>query len=275
MTQPDIFDKDARWYEWLPELRVLLRSYNAVPVDERFVDTDTTPSRAMRSYLRIATYFPQRAARAAADLVEVLRAGLTDPEVMSRLATMCPITAPPGRTPDDCLGTMIPHLVAFTEAGEHADPATPDSTWEWRERLPNLSELLLGYFHQDADDPHHEVVDRYARTEHPHQVAASLPELAELRALCATDHGATDDGATDGCAGSDDNDDDALTAAVVALGSEQLPVGGAPCGPWLDDLGLRLALHLDVLGYERPDGPDPAYAQHDRRSSPSGAGALT
>ena len=256
MTQPDIFAEDAPWYERLPELRVLLRAYNAVPVAERFVDTDDTPSRAMRSYLRIATNFPQRAARATADLVGVLRAGLGNPEVASRLATMCPITPLPGRTPEDCLGAMIPHLVAFTEAGEQTAPATPDTPWEWRERLPNLSELFLGYFHQDADDHYHEIVERYARTEHAHQVAAALHELAELHDLCG-------------------ENDEMLTDAVVALGSEQLPTYNAPCGPWLDDVGLRLALHLDVMGYQRPDGPDPAYARHDVRCAPTGTGGPT
>ena len=43
MIQPDIFDDDAPWAEWLPELRVLLRAYNAVPRAERFVDTEDAP----------------------------------------------------------------------------------------------------------------------------------------------------------------------------------------------------------------------------------------
>jgi hypothetical protein len=251
MTQPDIFSENVPWAEWLPELRVLLRAYNAVPRAERFVDTEDTPSPAMRSYLRMATYFPGRASRATADILNVLRHGLDDERVQRDVPKMCPITPPPGRTVEDCLAAMVPHLVAFTNGGEQAEPATPETIWEWRERFPNLSAMFLGWFHQDAPGSEDEALRSYAEHEPAHEVAAAARELAGLRELCG-------------------ENEELLGTAVVALGTEQLPADGQPFALWLDDVALRLALQLDVRGYERPaGGPDPAYPLHDVRSAPA------
>src|SRR2546421_1569302 len=132
MTQPDIFDEGAPWAERLPELRLVLEAYASVPREERFTDTAGTPSKAMRSYLRMATYYPGRAFRATAEILTVLKQGLDAPDVASDLASMPPIIPPPGRTREDCLRLTAPHLVAFTERGERAEPAVPETRWEWR-----------------------------------------------------------------------------------------------------------------------------------------------
>ncbi len=193
MTQPDIFNDDAPWAERLPELRLLLEAYASVPREERFTDTADTQSKAMRSYLRMATYYPGRAFRATAEILEVLKQGVDEPDVASHLASMPPIIPPVGRTREECLLFAVPHLVAFTEGGERPEPAAPETRWEWGERLSNLS-ILLGYFHQDAGTEHPgadgsgspdyaAIMADYSATTWEYQAAAAVAEISELREM--------------------------------------------------------------------------------------------
>jgi hypothetical protein len=254
MTQPDIFDDSAPWAEWLPELRHLLSAYNSVSAhEEAFVDTDETPSKAMRSYLRMATYYPGRAFRATAEILDVLRYGLDEADVVSNLDSMPTIFPPPGRTREQCLEAMIPHLVAFTENGEQTEPAVPVSRWEWTEWLPNLADFFGGSFHQDADavhpgveDLYQAVEDAYLRDAKPYEVAAAAREIRELQAL--------------------DLEEPALADAVAKLGSDWPPGKGRTFHQWLDHLAERFTAHLDATGYQPPPGRDPAYPAHDLRS---------
>ena len=246
MTQPDIFDDDAPWAEWLPELRLLLEAYASVPREERFTDTDETPSRAMRGYLRMASYYPGRAFRATREILDVLKYGLDETDVASNLASMPPILAPAGRTREDCLIAMLPHLAAFTEDRERSEPAAPETRWEWRERLPNLAHLLGAYLHQDAEPPYEAELADYLAHTWDHQIAAAVRELGELREIRL---------------GEDD-----LAAAFPMLGSAQLPPEGQTYAQWLDTIADRLATHLDAIGYQPPQGRDPAYPPHDKRA---------
>lgn len=246
MTQPDIFDEDAPWAEWLPELRHLLEAYASVPRSERFTDTDETPSKAMRGYLRMATYYPGRAFRATHEILDVLKYGLDEADVASNLASMPPIIPPPGRTREDCLIAMLPHLAAFTENGETVEPSRPETRWEWRERLPNLANLFASYFHQDADQSLDDLLDHYLATSQGWEAAAAVREIGELRALSPGD--------------------DDLADAVVELGSARRPPAGQPPGAWLDHIADRLSAGLDAAGYSPPEGRDPAYPAHDIRS---------
>jgi hypothetical protein len=245
MTQPNIFDDDAPWAEWLPELRMLLEAYAAVPREERFTDTDETPSPAMRAYLRIATYYPGRAYRATHEILDVLKYGLDEADVADNLASMPPIVAPPGRTREDCLIAMLPHLAAFTEDRERAEPAVPETTWEYRERLPNLAHLLGSYFHQDAEPPYEAVVDDYLAHTWDHQVAAAAREARELLSLCGAE--------------------EETAEGVRMLGAAVLPEPDAVRG-WLDRLAGRLDAHLSAQGYRPHPTRDLAYPLHDLRS---------
>ncbi|MBV9023381.1 MAG: hypothetical protein JO362_06220 [Streptomycetaceae bacterium] len=256
MTQPDIFDDDAPWAERLPELRLLLEAYASVPRQERFTDTAERPSKAMRSYLRMATYYPGRAFRATAEILDMLKQGLDEPDVASHLASMPPIIPPTGRTREDCLRLTIPHLVAFTEGGEQAEPAVPETRWEWRERLPNLS-TLLGYFHQDASDVHpgadgsgypdyEAIIADYFATTWEYQAAAAVAEISELLQMHLPE--------------------DRLTEAMTALGAGLLPPPGLSREGWLSEMATYLTRRLTEADYQRPEGPNPAYPPHDKRA---------
>ncbi len=256
MTQPDIFDDAAPWAERLPELRLLLEAYASVPREERFTDTADTPSKAMRSYLRMATYYPGRAFRATAEVLEVLKQGLGEPDVASHLASMPPIIPPTDRTREECLLLAVPHLVAFTEGGEQAEPAVPETRWEWRERLPNLS-TLLGYFHQDAGDDHpradgnaypdyEAIMADYAATTWEYEAAAAVAEIGELREMRLSEA--------------------RLAEAVTALGAGLLPPAESSREDWLSAMTGYLTQRLTEADYQRPEGPNPAYPPHDKRA---------
>lgn len=255
MTQPDIFDDDAAWAERLPELRLLLNAYSSVPREERFTDSPESPSKVMRSYLRMATFYPGRAFRATAEILEVLKHGLDDPDIMSDMATMPHILPPDGRTREDCLRMMIPHLVAFTESGEKVVVGVPETSWEWRERMPNLSGLLGGYFHQDVSYIHpsrsdgvddEAILEDYFTHAWGYEVAAAVFEINELLAMSS--------------------DQDFLRTAMKNLGLEVVPPRGLSHGEWLTAIARDLQQRLDADGYEPPTPPNPAYPAHDKRA---------
>ncbi|WP_328538155.1 contact-dependent growth inhibition system immunity protein [Streptomyces sp. NBC_00344] len=252
MTQPDIFDDEAPWAEWLPELRLLLEAYSAVVDENAYTDTDEVPSKAMRSYLRMATYYPGRAFRASREILDVLKYGLDEADVASNLASMAPMITPPGRTREDCLIAMLPHLAAFTEGGEVAETAIPETSWEWRELLPNLSNLLGGSFHQDVEAPHDDVLDEWVAAGTgadgaDFEIVAVAREVDELRELCPDE----------GC----------LDHAVVELGCGLMPPDGLTYTQWMDHIAKRLRSHIEEVGYEPPIGRNPAYPPHDKRSA--------
>ncbi|WP_327297341.1 contact-dependent growth inhibition system immunity protein [Streptomyces sp. NBC_01197] len=249
MTQPDIFDDDAPWAEWLPELRLLLEAYSSVVREERFTDTDEITSKAMRSYLRMATYYPGRAFRVTREILDVLKYGLDEVDVASNLASMPPMITPPGRTREDCLIAMLPHLAAFTERGEVAEPAIPETSWEWCERLPNLNNLLGGYFHQDAELPTDALLDEYtaAGAGGPeHEVAAAAKEIGELLEICPAE--------------------ECVEEAVEGLACSLMPPEGQTYTQWMDHMAKRLNAHLEAVGYQPPVGRNPAYPPHDKRA---------
>ncbi|WP_405561279.1 contact-dependent growth inhibition system immunity protein [Streptomyces sp. NBC_01180] len=249
MTQPDIFDDDAPWAEWLPELRLLLFAYSSVNYENAYTDTDEAPSKAMRSYLRMATYYPGRAFRVSREIMDVLHYGLDDVDVASNLASMPPMITPPGRTREECLIAMLPHLAAFTEGGEVAEPAIPETDWEWCERLPNLAGLLGGSFHRDIEDPYDVVLDEYVSAGNDaadHETAAAAHEIAELLALCP--------------------DEDCVKSAVKDLGCDLRPLGGQTYTQWMEHIAERLNSHLREVNYLPPAGRNPAYPAHDKRA---------
>jgi hypothetical protein len=258
MTQPDIFDDDAPWAERLPELRLLLEAYASVPREARFTDSPEAPSKAMRSYLRIATYYPGRAFRVTAEILDTLKRGLDSPEVTAELATMPPIIVPEGQSKQDALVMMIPHLVAFTERGEQADPAVPETRWEWRQRLPNLAHLFGSYFHQDAAEEypgpdgtadHDAIIADYLDTVIGDEAAATAHEIEELLGMGLDEAG--------------------LDAAETALGAGLLPPSGLSHENWLTQIALRLKRELQAQDYQKPENLNPAYPPHDKRAYPT------
>jgi hypothetical protein len=258
MTQPDIFNDDAPWAERLPELRLLLEAYASVPREIRFTDSPEAPSKAMRSYLRIATYYPGRAFRVTAEILDTLKRGLDTPEVAAELATMPPIIVSDGQAKQDALVLMIPHLVAFTERGERADPAVPETRWEWRQRLPNLATLLGAYFHQDAAEeypspdgtPDYDAaMADYFATVIGDVAAATAREIEELLKMGFDESG--------------------LHLAEKALGAGVLPPSGLSHEGWLREIASYLKEGLAAQDYQKPENLNPAYPPHDKRAFPT------
>lgn len=254
MTQPDIFDDDAPWAELLPELRLLLQAYSSVSYQDR-IDAPDSPSKAMLSYLRMATFYPGRAWRATAEILYVLKHGLDDPDMTANLDSMMPIFVPEGKTREDCLRMMVPHLVAFTEAGEQAVVGTPETSWEWRERLPNLNTLLGAYYHQDvsyeypglsrAEFEQAALADYFGHPSHD-EVAATVSEIKELLAM--------------------GSGEEFLDMATVELGVGLIPPDGLSHEEWLTAIARDLQQRLDAVDFRPAPPPNPAYPAHDKRA---------
>ncbi|MEU1627005.1 contact-dependent growth inhibition system immunity protein [Streptomyces sp. NPDC020096] len=246
MTQPNIFAPDA---EWLPELRHLLQAYRSVPVpaEECFVDSEEAPSRGMRSYLRVAVYYPGRAFRAAREIADVVHLGINHYDVAACLATMPPIIPPRGKVRVDCLLAMIPYLAEFENGGYREEPAPPDTAWECRERYPNLGMLLAAHFSQDDSLERTARLDAYFEHNPDFRIAAALRELEEAREICPTEA--------------------ELKNATSGLGMDAPPPDGQPYTEWLDHLAHCLAARLESVSYERPHGLNPAYPAHDIRTT--------
>ena len=150
---------------------------------------------------------------------------------------------------------MIPHLVAFTEAGERAAVGTPETSWEWRERFPNLHNLLGGYYHQNVSDVYpglsrnnldEVVLADYFATHWGYEVAATVFEIDELLAMGS--------GA------------EFLKTATSELGLEIVPPGGLSYEEWLSTISRDLQRRLDEADYQPPTPPNPAYPAHDKRA---------
>jgi hypothetical protein len=179
---------------------------------------------------------------------------LDSPEVAAELKTMAPMGVPEDRTREDCLTMMIPHLVAFTEGGEQAEPAVPETDWEWRERLPNLSSLVGSYYFQgatdylfpDADDYDAAVLaDFYVNDSGP-RAAAVVSEISELLQM--------------------ELDEEALDAAIAAMGSDYGPTPEQPTSYWLSEVARQFSRRLEEDDYQPPAGLNPAYPPHDKRA---------
>jgi hypothetical protein len=203
----------------------------------------------------MATFYPGRAFRVTAEILDTLKRGLDDPKVMSDMATMAPIIAPDGRSREDCLRMMIPHLVAFTEGGEQAVVGIPETSWEWRERLPNLSAFLGSYYYQDVgldypgvnrDSLDEVVLKDYFDHKWGYEVAAAVSEIGELLSM--------------------GTDEDFLKSATSELGLEIVPPRGLPHAEWLSAIARDLQHRLDAADYEPPTPPNPAYPAHDKRA---------
>ncbi|MFJ4920278.1 hypothetical protein [Streptomyces sp. NPDC088725] len=244
MTQQDIFGADA---EWLPELRQLLQAYRSVPVpaDECFVDSEDAPSRGMRSYLRVAVYYPARPFRATREIAEIIHLGINHWDVRACLATMPPIIPPRGKVRIDCLLGMIPYLAAFENEGYREVPIPPDSSWEWRERFPNLSQLVSRATWRSPAPSEAVVLDRLEEMS-DHRIAAARRELDELRGIMPE----TSDWAE----------------AIEGLGAVTPIPGDLAPSHWLARLDDWAEGYLKANGYRPSNMLNAAYPAHDLRA---------
>jgi hypothetical protein len=252
MTQVDIFDDDAPWAEWLPEIRELLRAYKSAPREQMFIDTEEVASPAMGSYLRIASFYPGRAFRVTSEVLQVLQYGLDDEDVAEYFNSQVLMLVPPDRSMEECLEAMIPHLVRFTESGEQVPSAMPASWWELVQLFPNLC-AVMGQFHldvadefPDASDIYAAVIDDYLRCTHGYEVAAAADELRRLLRMCS--------------------EDVELNAVAELPRWWYLPPDGLTYRGWFEQLIDRFEAHLAATEYVPPPPPNPAYPSHDIRA---------
>lgn len=148
------------------ELRELLRSY--AETGYAFDYTEDHRGAALSAYLRLAAFDPARAAEAAAEIDDLLAVGLFNDEIADDVDLLPHINPPRGKTVESCLAVIGRHLRQFLAEPETPSQSPPQTTWEWRERFPELSHLLGAYFHQDFSlEYSSERDDSTAAGEHP------------------------------------------------------------------------------------------------------------
>jgi hypothetical protein len=198
----------------------------------------------MRSYLRMAVYYPGRCVRVVREIGEVLKVGVTYWPASDFFGHAPPMIPPKGRTRPDCLLAMVPYLGEFENSGYREAPAAPDSAWEWREHYPNLCRVLVECARADGD------MGRGLVAAEPYRVAAARRELAELRETWV---GVGGGGGADGWA--------AEAARVTGLGASPARDAG-----WFGALDAAAREFVAASGWTRAPGqPDPAYAVNDVR----------
>ncbi|WP_327296319.1 hypothetical protein [Streptomyces sp. NBC_01197] len=200
----------------------------------------------MRSYLRVAVYYPARPFRATREIAEIIHLGINHWDVSTCLATMPPIIPPRGRIRVDCLLAMIPYLAAFENEGYREAPIPPDSSWEWRERFPNLSILVSHAARQYLSTPNEAISPLLFKEISDHRIAAGRRELDELRGIWPAAR---------------DWDE-----ATVGLGMTSAPPGQLSPASWLAHLDTSAERHLEATGYKPANTLHAAYPAHDLRA---------
>lgn len=252
MRQPDILG-EAMWEEWLPELRWLLKYYNRDP--DNYSDTVHAPSVVMRGYLRNSVFFPGRAWRAMQEIEQLLDPPEDTDEVfysewVQHYVNM--IKPPDGRTWQECLRAMIPHLQSFTESGEAPLSGGPESKVEWNERLPNIKDMFGSYFYvyaseEEEYESHDDMLDDYLEHRTADEAAAVVRETMELLKWSFSE-------------------DDLSKILILVFGAEDRPPESNI--DWLHHIVDRFTRHLYSIGYRREPGSlSAAYPSRDVRST--------
>ncbi|MEU8838871.1 contact-dependent growth inhibition system immunity protein [Streptomyces roseus] len=207
------------------ELRQLLRSYEETGYV--FDDTEERTGAALSAYLRQAAIEPARAARAAAEIDDLLAVGLFNDEIADDVDLLPHIRPPRGGTVERCLALIGGHLRQFLSAPTHPSPSTPQTKWEWKERFPALSHMLGAYFHQDFSleySSHSEALDDYVSGVEESDLWQVAGEIGEFLILNETDR--------------------QLEEAAATLGLYILPPRGVRLRQWLMDVREIILHHL-------------------------------
>ncbi|UYQ62616.1 contact-dependent growth inhibition system immunity protein [Streptomyces peucetius] len=170
------------------ELRNLLRSYEETGYT--FDDTPDHPGVALAAFLRQAARHPGRAAAAAAEIDDLLSRGLFSEEIADDVDLLPHIAPPVGSNVEACLLLVRQHLAHFLEGSEPPAPVAPQTTWEWKERFPELAHFLSAYFHQDFDveyASHREAVDDYLDGVSEDDLRTVAAEIQQFLVLNADD----------------------------------------------------------------------------------------
>ncbi|MEU6054953.1 contact-dependent growth inhibition system immunity protein [Streptomyces xanthochromogenes] len=207
------------------ELRSLLRSYEVVGY--AFDDTEEQPGAALDAYLRQAVLHPARAARAAAEIDELLAVGLFSSEIADDVDLLPHINPPHGKSVESCLAVVRNHLVRFLTGPGTPSRIAPQTSWEWKERFPELSHLLGAYFHQDFSheySSHKEALDDYISGVSPDDLRCVTQEIRDFLGLGESDQ--------------------QLKEAAATLGLRVAPPRGVRLRQWLVDVQGIIAHHV-------------------------------
>ncbi|GAA3234259.1 contact-dependent growth inhibition system immunity protein [Streptomyces lavendulae] len=205
------------------ELRRLLRSYEVTGY--AFDDTEDHCGVALGAYLRRAALDPVRAGRAAAEIDDLLAVGLFSDEVADDVDLFPQIRPPHGKTVEGCLAVIAGHLRRFLADPAAPSPSPPQTAWEWKERFPELSNLLGAYFHQDFSleySSHREALDDYASDASEGDLRQVADEIHEFLTV--------------------NDSDQLLKKSAATLGLGVLPPQGVRLRQWLADV-REILLH--------------------------------
>ncbi|MFD5413419.1 contact-dependent growth inhibition system immunity protein [Streptomyces nojiriensis] len=199
------------------ELRELLCSYEETGYV--FDDTEKRSGVALSAYLRQAALDPARAAEAAAEIDDLLEAGLFNDEIADDVDLLPHIRPPRGGTVEGCLAVIGGHLRRFLAEPVSPSQLPPQTPWEWRERFPALRHLLAAYFHQDFSleySSHGEALDDYLSGVEESDLWQVAGEIQDFLIL--------------------NESDQLLKKSAVELGLSILPPQGVRLRQWLTDV---------------------------------------
>ncbi|WP_327594441.1 contact-dependent growth inhibition system immunity protein [Streptomyces chartreusis] len=205
------------------ELSDLLEAYT--DAGYTFSDTAETPGPGLASYLRVAARNPARAATAIAQIDDLLSVGLFSEEIADDVEDLPHIRPPMGASVEDCLRVAREHLRRLVQDPSRIPQMNPQTVWEWNERLPELSQFLGGYLHQNYSDFHaspDDAIDEYVAESAPEHRAQAAQEITELLTMVSSDQ--------------------ELDTATTALGLDLLPPQGTSLRQWLELIRRRITV---------------------------------
>ncbi|WP_420076559.1 contact-dependent growth inhibition system immunity protein [Streptomyces sp. JL3001] len=205
------------------ELSDLLEAYT--DTGYTFSDTAETPGPGLASYLRIAARNPARATTAIAQIDDLLSVGLFSGEIAHDVEDLPRIRPPMGTSVEDCLRIAREHLRRLLQDPSQIPQTNPQTVWEWNERLPELSQFLGGYLHQNYSDFHatpDDAIDEYVAESAPEHRAQAAQEITELLTMVSSDQ--------------------ELDTATTALGLDLLPPQGTSLRRWLELIRRRITV---------------------------------
>ncbi|WP_406260714.1 contact-dependent growth inhibition system immunity protein [Streptomyces chartreusis] len=205
------------------ELSDLLEAYT--DTGYTFSDTAETPGPGLASYLRIAARNPARATTAIAQIDDLLSVGLFSGEIADDVEDLPHIRPPMGTSVEDCLRIAREHLRRLLQDPSQIPQTNPQTVWEWNERLPELSQFLGGYLHQNYSDFHatpDDAIDEYVAESAPEHRAQAAQEITELLTMVSSDQ--------------------ELDTATTALGLDLLPPQGTSLRRWLELIRRRITV---------------------------------
>ncbi|GAA5212705.1 contact-dependent growth inhibition system immunity protein [Streptomyces thinghirensis] len=203
------------------ELGDLLEAY--AYADFTFSDSADVPGPALSAYLRTAARDPARATTAIRQIDDLLSVGLFSEEIADEVELLPHIRPPMGSTVEDCLRVVRDHLHRFLQEPTLVPQANPQSSWEWNQRFPSLSQLLGAYFHRDFSDIYasrEEALDEYVSEAEPQDRVQAVQEIGELLGMVSSDQ--------------------ELRAATTALGLDLLPPQGMSLRKWLESIRRKI-----------------------------------